>query len=166
VAISRQLLLEDKSHIPDNKPWDTWDTTVTKTNNALWNSMLENLFNFKRLMVYLAVGIEASAALLIGLATIEATVRAIELFFYNRNSSEDFKEIVRLRFGTWLALSLEFELAADIVRTTISRTWTELGNLGIIIILRTTLNFFLQKEIERVVKRNYKLVNSRQMINK
>ena len=128
--------------------------------------MLENLFNFKRLMGYLAVGIEASAAVLIGLATIEATVRAIDLFFYNRNSSEDFKEIVRLRFGTWLALSLEFELAADIVRTTISRTWTELGNLGTIIILRTILNFFLQKEIERAAKRNYKLANAKQLINK
>ncbi|PSB66539.1 hypothetical protein C7B79_00695 [Chroococcidiopsis cubana CCALA 043] len=117
-------------------------------------------------MGYLAVGIEASAAVLIGLATIEATIRAIDLFFYNRNSSEDFKEVVRLRFGTWLSLSLEFELAADIVRTTISRTWTELGNLGTIIILRTILNFFLQKEIERAAKRNYKLANAKQLINK
>ncbi len=58
------------------------------------------------------------------------------------------KEDVRLRLGRWLALALEFELAADILRTAVAPTWNEIGQLAAIIVLRTALNYFLQREIE------------------
>ena len=63
------------------------------------------------------------------------------------------KEEIRLNFGGWLSLALEFELAADILRTAISPGWTEIGQLGAIVVLRTALNFFLQMEIEKAAKR-------------
>ena len=53
------------------------------------------------------------------------------------------------RFGMWLLLALEFELAADIVRTVLSPTWQEIGELGAIAVIRTFLNYFLERDLER-----------------
>ncbi|WP_239112348.1 DUF1622 domain-containing protein [Halomicronema sp. CCY15110] len=56
---------------------------------------------------------------------------------------------IRLTFGLWLALALEFQLAADILSTTISPSFEELGKLAVIAVVRTFLNYFLTKELEK-----------------
>jgi uncharacterized membrane protein len=48
----------------------------------------------------------------------------------------------------WLLLGLEFELAADIIASVISPTWQDIGQLGAIAVIRTFLNFFLEKDLE------------------
>ena len=48
----------------------------------------------------------------------------------------------------WLLLGLEFELAADIIRSVISPTWKDIGELGAIAVIRTFLNYFLEKDLE------------------
>ena len=53
------------------------------------------------------------------------------------------------RFGVWLLLGLEFELAADIIRTVVSPTWQDIGELAAIAAIRTFLNYFLEKDVER-----------------
>ncbi|MBE9222985.1 DUF1622 domain-containing protein [Cyanobacterium stanieri LEGE 03274] len=55
---------------------------------------------------------------------------------------------IRLEFGMWLVLALEFQLGADIVATTLSSDFTSLAKLVIIAIVRTALNYFLTKELE------------------
>ena len=107
---------------------------------------------FKQWTVILAAAIEASAAVIIGLAAIEATVRALGLFA-RRNMLPEAKEEVRLSLGRWLALALEFELGADILRTTIAPTLNDIGLVAAIIVLRTALNYFLQREIDRAAVR-------------
>ena len=107
---------------------------------------------FKESTNYLAATIEAAAAILIGIAAIQATVSALVLFA-SRKAPLGWKEQVRLRLGGWLALALEFELAADILRTAIAPTWNEIGQLAAIIVLRTTLNYFLQREIDKAAER-------------
>ena len=94
--------------------------------------------------------------LVIGLAAIEATLRALLLFLPHRDSAgmPDLKEAVRLRLGRWLAVALELELGADILRTAVAPTWTEIGQLGAIVVLRTALNFFLQREIDQAEGRH------------
>lgn len=67
---------------------------------------------------------------------------------------QDAKEVVRLKLGRWLALVLEFELAADILRTAVAPTSTEIGQLAAIAALRTALNFFLQREIDSAEARS------------
>ena len=49
----------------------------------------------------------------------------------------------------WLVLALEFALGADIVRTAISPTWNEIGQLAAIGFIRTFLNFFLEKDLAK-----------------
>jgi uncharacterized membrane protein len=55
---------------------------------------------------------------------------------------------VRLKFGLWLALALEFQLGADILNTTIAPSSEALIRLAVIAVIRTFLNYFLNKEME------------------
>lgn len=115
----------------------------------------------KAISLYLAAGVEAAAAVIIGIAAIEATLHALRIFVQRgwttrapgAVSSSDEKEQVRLRLGRWLAVALEFELAADILRTGIAPTWNEIGQLAAIAVLRTGLNYFLQREIDATAVR-------------
>ena len=54
----------------------------------------------------------------------------------------------RLLFATWLALALEFQLAADIVSTTIAPSQANLIQLAAVAVIRTFLNLFLAREIQ------------------
>lgn len=103
---------------------------------------------FKQLIVYLAITVEAMAAIIIGLAAIEAAIKSFHLLIH-RHEMQLTKEQIRLGLGRWLVLGLEFELAADILRTTVAPTWNEIGQLAAIIIIRTVLNFFLQRDIDK-----------------
>ncbi len=54
----------------------------------------------------------------------------------------------RMIFGGWLVVALEFQLAADIVGTMVSPTTAHLIELGAIALIRTFLNYFLNKELK------------------
>lgn len=54
----------------------------------------------------------------------------------------------RRTFGGWLVVALELQLAADIVSTIISPTYEELIQVGAIALIRTFLNYFLEKELK------------------
>jgi uncharacterized membrane protein len=58
-------------------------------------------------------------------------------------------EHIRLVLGRFLLLGLEFQLAADILKTAVSPSFDDLGQLGAIAAIRTVLNYFLAQEIER-----------------
>ena len=110
----------------------------------------------------LATATEIAAALIVAGAMLEAFFHAAALFV--RRSAQtpnapdhpghDAKEEIRLKLGRWLALALEFLLAADILRTAVAPTWDEIGKLAAIAVLRTALNFFLQREIDQAEKRD------------
>jgi uncharacterized membrane protein len=50
-------------------------------------------------------------------------------------------------FAGWLVLALEFLLAADILKSAISPTWTEIGQLAAIAAIRTFLNYSLGHDL-------------------
>ena len=103
---------------------------------------------FKTWTEWVAVAVEAAAVLIIALASAEAAVRAAAVYVARPAMPDAAKEGVRLRLARWLAVALEFALAADILRTAIAPSWEDIGKLAAIAALRTLLNFFLQREIE------------------
>ena len=116
------------------------------------------LDTIKTFTIWLATGTEAVAGLVIAVAVIEAAIRTVYVFFRHTDAcsaaaSHEAKEEVRLRLGRWLALALEFELGADILRTAVAPTWSEIGQLAAIAAIRTVLNFFLQQEIDKAAIR-------------
>ncbi len=71
------------------------------------------------------------------------------LFNQNRRSRVSSSSLanIRLNFGRWLSLALEFQLGSDIVNTTVAPSFEALAKLGVIALIRTFLNFFLTKEL-------------------
>ena len=101
---------------------------------------------FDRVAETIAVGVEAGAALLIAIGAIEALIGSLSSLAGKRAIVGE-RRAVWVRFGGWLLLALEFELAADILRSAISPTWESIGQLAAIAVIRTFLSFFLERDI-------------------
>lgn len=70
---------------------------------------------------------------------------ALEMGVKGRYISHD---SIRYRLGVYILLGLEFLVAADILETVFKPTLEQLTILGGIVIIRTGLNYFLNKELE------------------
>lgn len=55
---------------------------------------------------------------------------------------------LRLDLAQGIALSLEFKMGSEVLRTVIVRDWAELGILGAVIVLRGLLTFLIHWEIK------------------
>ena len=108
---------------------------------------------FKEAAGYIALSIEITSALLIGIGAVEAIVRLVmpKSKFGKTAPFAKYREIF-VRFGVWLMLGLEFELGADIIRSAISPNWTDIGQLAAIAAIRTVLNYFLERDIMEQVE--------------
>jgi uncharacterized membrane protein len=95
-----------------------------------------------------ALGLEAAAVLIIAIGAAVALIGSLSPPYGVRGPFLE-KKLVYLRFGMWLLLGLEFELASDIIRSVIAPTWMDLGKLGAIAFIRTFLNFFLERDLEK-----------------
>jgi uncharacterized membrane protein len=101
---------------------------------------------FDQLAGYIALIVEMAAVLVVAIGAAEAFGRILGILARPRTSHGARKETWR-RFGMWLLLGLEFELAADIIQSVVAPTWQEIGKLGAIAVIRTFLNYFLEKDL-------------------
>jgi len=99
----------------------------------------------------LALAVEAAAIVIVFVGSFEAFVSLLRVML--PGSTHGARKAVWRRFGVWLLLGLEFELAADIIRSVISPTWQDIGELGAIAVIRTFLNYFLEKDLEQSTER-------------
>ncbi|PZO44074.1 MAG: hypothetical protein DCF17_04660 [Shackletoniella antarctica] len=90
--------------------------------------------------------LEAISVLCVVMGLLKTARMTFNLNRHRREKNFPFNQ-VRLRFGTWLALALEFQLGADILSTTVAPTTQDLIKLGVIAVIRTFLNYFLDREI-------------------
>jgi uncharacterized membrane protein len=89
--------------------------------------------------------VEACGAGIIALGAVQAFVLLVIVAVRDRSTAAFLP--VRLSLGRYLALGLEFQLAADVLRTAIAPSFREIGQLAAIATIRTALNYFLSKEI-------------------
>jgi uncharacterized membrane protein len=90
--------------------------------------------------------VEAAGAVIIFVGAVIAFARFL-LIALRREGMDPFAQL-RLDLGRFLVLGLEFQLAADILRTAVAPNFTELAQLAAIAAIRTALNFFLGLEIK------------------
>ena len=57
---------------------------------------------------------------------------------------------MRLRLGSYILLSLEFIIISDVILTAISRNVDDLLALGLLVLIRVVLSFFLGRELDEV----------------
>lgn len=101
--------------------------------------------------------IDAMALVIIVIGTVEAFVSGLRLLFNPVATNHDRRD-VWLRYARWLVAGLTFQLAADIVETSIAPDWDDIGRLAAIAVVRTLLNFFLERDLEEVRERQHQIV--------
>jgi uncharacterized membrane protein len=105
---------------------------------------MEVLLNHAALFV--AQVLEALALLVIAIGAVEAFVGIFRIMLA-RHATEAQKRAVWMQFARWLVAGLTFQLAADIVHTTVTSTWDDIGRVAAIAVIRTFLTFFLDRDI-------------------
>src|SRR5262245_8539478 len=90
------------------------------------------------------VVIDAMALIIIVIGTVEAFFTGLWAAF--PAPAQPFREIL-VRYGRWLVAGLTFQLAADIIETSVAPTWQDVGQLGAIAVIRTFLNYFLERDL-------------------
>lgn len=128
------LNVESKAEVRETTPLETW---------------------LKVIVGYLAAGTEIAAAVVIGGAVVRGIAAYLRVLFSRTRQHFDATEGVRLQLGRVLALGLEFTVASDILRTAVAPTRQDILNLGAIVLLRTLLNYFLEREIQQGEQRRF-----------
>jgi uncharacterized membrane protein len=59
-----------------------------------------------------------------------------------------------LRYGRWLVAGLTFQLAADIIETSITTEWEAVARIAAVAVIRTFLNYFLERDLTEVRARD------------
>lgn len=71
-----------------------------------------------------------------------------EIRFSDRIKAAKMNNFIKNYLGTYVLLSLEILIAADIIESIINPTFNDILKLGIVVIIRTVISYFLHKEIE------------------
>ena len=99
------------------------------------------------------VFIDALALLIIVIGTVEAFVAGLRVMLSSLSGHE--RRDVWLRYARWLVAGLTFQLAADIIETSITTDWTAVGRIAAVAVIRTVLNYFLEKDLTEVRERQH-----------
>ena len=99
---------------------------------------------------WLRLTVETVGALVIACGIAVAVLDLLRSLFGRPGA--DFAAI-RLSFARYLALALEFQLAADILSTAVAPSWDRIAKLGAIAVIRTGLNYFLTLEMREERRR-------------
>jgi len=100
-------------------------------------------------VLWLKLCVDVAGAAVIGVGVIAACAAWLAAV---RNPHLDAFGVARLKLARYLALALELQLGADILSTAVSPTWDQIGKLAAIAVIRTTLNYFLRRELEEGVR--------------
>jgi uncharacterized membrane protein len=103
---------------------------------------------FREIAAYVALGLEVFSVMVIAWGALEGASQIV-MPLVLRTATPGSRRRAWLSLGRWLLLGLEFMLAADIVRTAISPDWQDIGQLAAIAVIRTFLNFFLERDLDK-----------------
>ncbi len=108
--------------------------------------------NYHQIFIFVQKGI-AFLGMLIILSGILRALFEYGAYLFTRNIKQDsYVNTIRLKLGRILTLGLEFIVAADVIGTTTAPDYYTVGILAIIVIIRTILNYSLNKEIMDLTK--------------
>ena len=95
---------------------------------------------------WLRLALETLGAATIGAGTVASLVRGVRTALVEHRAH--FTEM-RFELTRYLALALEFQLAADVLETAVAPEWSKIGHLAAIGAIRTALNYFISRELAR-----------------
>jgi uncharacterized membrane protein len=89
--------------------------------------------------IYIGLALEAMALVIIGIGSVKVFVAGISTMVFKSSSHDEIRS-VWLDYARWLIAGLTFQLAADLVHTTVAPTWDDIGRLAAIAVTRTFLS--------------------------
>jgi uncharacterized membrane protein len=96
---------------------------------------------------YVIYGVEALGVIVILLSAVRTAIRYVINYF----APEDVDiPTLRLALGQSMVMALEFQVAADILKTALTPSWNDIILLAALIGLRTLLNYLLEQELEHL----------------
>ena len=95
--------------------------------------------------------IDAVALIVIVIGTLEVLVTIVRALL--RTMSNYSLRAAWLAYARWLVAALTFQLAADIIETSISTSWETIARVGAIAVIRTFLNYFLDRDLVEMRER-------------
>ena len=109
----------------------------------------------KNITLTVSHAVEMLSAIIIGAAVLQVLWNYGRSFArFNRSSIS--KEGIRVQFGSSVAVALEFMLGADVLATAVAPSWNDIGKLAAIAVIRTALNYFLERELKYINKEKIK----------
>jgi uncharacterized membrane protein len=102
----------------------------------------------KTITIYISHALEIIAATVIAAALAKLIFTYFKFFFQKKNNLSAMT--TRVTFGSAVAVSLELLLGADVLATAVAPSWDDIGKLAAIAVLRTSLNYFLGKELKEI----------------
>lgn len=113
---------------------------LPRTMEAILHEIATQVALVAELICVICIAVGTVEATFMSVRYIVARPLSLSLHFARRD--------VWVRFARWIILALEFALGADIARTAISPSWDDIGQLAAIALIRTALNYFLEKDLE------------------
>ncbi len=107
-------------------------------------------FGLAEVVEYVAVAIEVMAILIVAFASVEAFVRILRLAF--GSATEQYRRQTYVNYLRWLIGGLTFQLAADIIHTSVAPTWEDLGKVGAVAVIRTFLSYFVARDVREATE--------------
>jgi uncharacterized membrane protein len=95
---------------------------------------------------YAIEAINTLALLIIVIGTIEVSFRCLRAVFVYSATGRELRDGY-LRYARWLIAGLTLQLAADIIESARAPNWDDIGRLAAIAVIRTFLNYFLERDI-------------------
>ena len=104
------------------------------------------------IMEWLAVVIDLAGALIMLWAFVTSFVSVASSAIRRSDARNRFRDmqIARCDLGTRLVFALELMIVSDLLQTIISRSIDDLIFLGGLVVIRTTIAYFLNQEIQEV----------------
>lgn len=96
--------------------------------------------------------IDGLALAVVIFGTLEVCLGMLKMAF--APASEREKRDIWLRYGRWLVAALTFQLGADIIETSITTDWATVGRIGAVAVIRTFLNYFLERDLSDIRDRD------------
>lgn len=96
---------------------------------------------------YVTTGIEAAAAIIIGISVVVAFIGYIRSLYRSRKGEGSKGEVIRFRLVGGLLMALDFVVGADILTTILDPSTEDLFRLAVIVAIRIILGWSLSKEI-------------------
>lgn len=98
------------------------------------------------LAAHVSLVIELAAILLVAYGSAEAFFGVTRVMLIRAGTVQ--KRAIWMRYAQWLIAGLTFQLAADVVGTTVAPSWTQIGRVAAVAAIRTFLTYFLDRDVD------------------